>query len=197
MSDLEAFLHNTDIRIPHLVRIAIAHYQFETIHPFLDGNGRVGRLLITLYLVGNGVLDKPLLYLSDFFERHKALYYDNLTNVRTKNDLGQWLKFFLAGVIETAAAAAETLQKIMALKASIDDGKLLALGKRSRQGAVLLAGLFSTPVVTGNDVMSLTGLSAKAANDLLKAFVAEGMLKESTGRQRNRTYVFDDYLKLF
>jgi len=119
LSDFEKFLNNKDVKVPHLVRIAIAHYQFETIHPFLDGNGRIGRLLITLYLVANGILEKPLLYLSDFFEKNKTLYYDNLTFVRTKNNLVQWIKFFLTGVVTTADNAVETLQKIIRLKEDI------------------------------------------------------------------------------
>ena len=176
LSDFESFLHNSDIRIPHLVRIAIAHYQFETIHPFLDGNGRIGRLLITLYLVSSGILDKPLLYLSEFFERYKTLYYDNLTLVRTKNDLGQWIKYFLTGVIQTAENAAATLKKIIDLKATIEKEKIMLLGKRSKQGVDLLHHLFRKPVVTIKDVQSMTGLSPKAANDLAQAFVEKRLL---------------------
>ena len=111
MGDLENFLHNPNIDVPRLVRIAIAHYQFETIHPFLDGNGRIGRLLITLYLVSEGLLSKPTLYLSDHLERHKTLYYDNLMLVRTRNDIGQWVKFMLAAVMETSDKGIETFRE--------------------------------------------------------------------------------------
>ncbi len=197
LADLEAFLHNTEIKIPHLIRIAVAHYQFETIHPFLDGNGRIGRLLITLYLVSTGVLEKPLLYLSEFFEKNKTLYYDNLELVRTKNDLGQWLKFFLTGVIQTAENGVNTLHKITELKATIEREKILSMGKRAKQGSVLLHALFSKPVVTTKDVQNITGLSFPAANDLVQAFLTAGILKRTTGYQRNRVFSFDEYLKLF
>lgn len=197
LADLESFLHNTDIKIPHLIRIAIAHYQFETIHPFLDGNGRIGRLLITLYLVSAGILEKPLLYLSEFFEKNKTLYYDNLELVRTKNDIGQWLKFFLTGVIQTAENGEATLHKITVLKATIEREKILAMGKRTKQGSVLLYALFSKPVVTIKDVQNITSLSPKAANDLVQVFLTAGILKETTGYQRNRVFSFEDYLRLF
>lgn len=190
LSDLEFFLHNSEIKIPHLVKIAIVHYQFETIHPFLDGNGRIGRLLITLYLVSSGILDKPLLYLSEFFERHKTLYYDNLTIVRTKKDLNQWIRFFLTGIVQTAENAVTTLKKITDLKASIEKERILLMGKRSKQGVEFLHQLFKKPVVTIKDVQSLTSLSPKVANDLIKAFVEHRILVETTGYQRNRVFVF-------
>lgn len=197
LADLESFLHNTDIKIPHLIRIAIAHYQFETIHPFLDGNGRIGRLLITLYLVSAGILEKPLLYLSEFFEKNKTLYYDNLELVRTKNDIRQWLKFFLTGIIQTAENGEATLHKITDLKATIEREKILTMGKRTKQGSVLLHALFSKPVVTTKDVQTITSLSPKAANDLVQAFLAAGILNETTGYQRNRVFSFEAYLRLF
>ena len=128
------YFNNENIGVPHLVKIAIAHYQFETIHPFLEGNGRIGRLLITLYLVSNKILDEPLLYLSDFFEKNKGLYYDNLTFVRTKNDLAQWIKFFLTGVIATAENGVATLRKIVELKERIEKEKILNMGKRAQRG---------------------------------------------------------------
>ena len=197
MSDLEIFLQNGEIEVPHLTKIAIAHYQFETIHPFLDGNGRIGRLLITLYLVSNNVLDKPLLYLSEFFDRHKSQYFDNLTFVRTKNDLAQWLKFFLVGIIDTAENAVTTLKKIADLKFSIEVQKLQLMGKRFKSGIVLLNQLFRDPIVTIKEAQANTGLSNKAANELVKAFVEHGILTEITGYSRNRVFAFETYIGLF
>lgn len=197
LSDLELFLNNADIKIPHLIRIAIAHYQFETIHPFLDGNGRIGRLLITLYLVANSILDTPLLYLSDFFEKNKTLYYDNLTLVRTKNDLAQWLKFFLVGVIETAENSVSTLDSIISLKTEIEQNKILLMGKRTQTAMQFFHSLFKQPIVSIAHVQKTTGLSPKAANDLVSIFVESNILKETSGYQRNRVFAFDDYVKLF
>jgi Fic family protein len=197
LSDFEKFLHNNEIKTPHLIKIAIAHYQFETIHPFLDGNGRIGRLLITLYLVANEVLEKPLLYLSDFFEKNRMLYYDNLMKVRLQNDLGQWLKFFLTGIIQTSTNALNTLKQVTELKANIEREKILNMGKRSKTATELLHYLFKKPVVNVKEIQKKTGLSAKAANDLIKVFLNEGILREITGFQRNRIFVFDEYMNLF
>ncbi len=197
LSDLEFFLNNTDIRLPHLIKIAIAHYQFETMHPFLDGNGRIGRLLISLYLVYSGILQKPLLYLSDFFEKNKTLYYDNLTFVRTKNNLAQWIKYFLEGVSRTAKNSSQTLKNIIDLKTDLERNKLITLGKRTKKAVDFLYFLFRKPVVTGAEVQRATNLSAKAANGLIDAFIELGILKERTGYTRNRIFVFDTYVKLF
>jgi len=197
LSDFETFLNNTNLQIPHLIRIAIAHYQFETIHPFLDGNGRIGRLLITLYLVSTGILDKPLLYLSEFFEEHRDLYYENLTLVRTKNDLNQWIRFFLTGVVETATRSSETLQKIIVLKSVIEKERIMLMGKRSKQALALFHKLFSKPVLNIRDVQGFTGLSPKAANDLVQIFVEKKILKETTGYQRNRVFIFAEYMEMF
>ncbi|MCC7575186.1 Fic family protein [Candidatus Woesearchaeota archaeon] len=197
MGDLENFLHNTHIHIPALIKIGIAHYQFETIHPFLDGNGRIGRLLITLFLVDQKILTKPLLYLSAFFEKNKGLYYDNLTIVRTKNDMKQWLKYFLTGVAETAENATQTLSKVIELKANLDYRIHQQFGRRTDKAASLLYYLFKKPVVNTNQVKELTKTTFKTANDLVMDFVKAGILKEVTGYNRNRIFVFDEYLKLF
>ncbi|MEJ2637668.1 MAG: Fic family protein [Calditrichia bacterium] len=197
LTDFVLFLNNAKIKIPHLVRIAIAHYQFETIHPFLDGNGRIGRLLITLYLVSNHVLEEPLLYLSDFFEKNRTLYYDNLTAVRTKNDLNKWIKFFLTGIIQTADNAVSTLKNIIKMKESIEKESIMKMGKRSHRGMALFHYLFKKPVVSVKSVQTATGLSPKAANDLVQAFIKEKILVETTGYQRNRIFIFEEYLKMF
>jgi len=197
LTDFELFLHNSDIKVPHLIKIAIAHYQFETIHPFLDGNGRIGRLIITLYLVANGILEKPLLYLSDYFDRNKSLYYDNLTAVRSENDLIQWIKFFLTGIAETAENSVSTLKQIIELQGFLETECLPKMGRRSRKGLELLNELFKKPVITIKEAQAITGLSPKAANDLITVFVEQKILVETTGKQRNRIFVFEEYLKMF
>ena len=197
LSDLELFLNNTNINIPHLIRIAIAHYQFETIHPFLDGNGRIGRLLISLYLVHSKVLQRPLLYLSDFFEKNKTLYYDNLTFVRTKNDMSQWIKYFLEGVSQTAENSAQTLKKIIELKTDLEKNKLLSLGKRTKTANEFLYFLFHSPVITSTALQKEMKITAKTANSLIDAFIGLNILKERTGYSRNRIFVFDKYVELF
>ncbi|HMM12207.1 MAG TPA: Fic family protein [Bacteroidales bacterium] len=197
MGDLEKFLHNDTINVPALIKIGIAHYQFETIHPFLDGNGRIGRLLITLFLVDQKILQKPLLYLSSYFEKNKGLYYDNLTFVRTKNDMTQWLKYFLVGVAETAEAATQTLSAILGLKARLENNLAANYGKRAANAGILLNALFKKPVIRVNEAQQLLGVSYKAANDLVNELVLNGLLKEMTGQNRNRLFVFDEYLKLF
>ena len=197
MGDLEKFIHNDQIKVPDLIRIGIAHYQFETIHPFLDGNGRIGRLLITLSLVHYGLLDKPILYVSTFFEKDKTLYYDNLTRVRTKNDMLQWLKYFLVGLEESANDAIRTLTGILELKTRTEIKIQQNLGRRSSKGILLLQKLFEMPYMTANGVMKATGLSKKAANDLITEFQNQNILKEITSLSRNRIYSFHEYLDLF
>ncbi|WP_424192533.1 Fic family protein [Ampullimonas aquatilis] len=197
MGDLEKFLHNRDIQVPALVRIAIAHYQFETIHPFLDGNGRIGRLLITLYLVSEGLLEKPLLYLSSYFEKNKSLYYDNLMVVRNKSDMLQWLKYFLVGIEQTASLAVKTLSKILELKARIESNLPSYFGRRSISAQGLLNALFQHPAVTVEDVQTYCGLSYKAANDLVATMCRHEILQEITGQSRNRVFMFSAYLAVF
>lgn len=197
MGDLEKFLHNDHIHIPALIRIAIAHYQFETIHPFLDGNGRVGRLLITLYLVSERILTRPTLYLSAFFDKHRQLYYDNLEGVRKSNGMLQWIIFFLVGVTETATEGIMTFRRILALQKDIEEHRLISLGKRVPQGRKLLKHIFASPAVTATDVGKALGVTPATANGLIADFVQQGILREVTGGKRNRLFVFREYLDLF
>jgi len=197
LSDFDHFINNSALNIPHLIKIAIAHYQFETIHPFLDGNGRIGRLLITLYFVANGIMEKPLLYLSEFFEKNKTLYYDNLTFVRTKNDLAQWIKYFLTGIISTSEKTVNSLNKIVVLKNEIETKDIVTLGSRSKQGFNLIKHLFTNPIVSIKDVQKITTLSPRAANNLVNAFVEKDILVEITGNKRNRVFAFNKYISLF
>jgi Fic family protein len=196
MSDLEKFMHNDELQIPELIKIAILHYQFETIHPFLDGNGRIGRLLITLYLVQKEILKKPILYLSDFLERNRQLYYDNLIRVREKNDLQQWIKFFLVGIVETAKNSIDTFEKILLLKSDVEN---LALSKGSRAGAIqmVLEHLYKKPVITASIVSSITKQSLATSYSIVSDMEELGILKENTGGKRNRSYIFINYINLY
>lgn len=196
MSDLEKFLHNEDVFVPHLIKIAIAHYQFETIHPFLDGNGRIGRLLITLYLVSNGLLKKPSLYLSDFIEKHKSVYYEALTIVREQNNLTHWIKFFLEAMIETAKSGTRTFQDILALKQEMDV-LLPQFGKKAHNASKLLEYLYQKPIISVAEIINPLTMSKPTANNLVKEFEQRGILKEVTGFQRNKLFVFDKYLAIY
>ncbi len=196
LGDLEAFWHNESIQVPHLVRCALSHYQFETIHPFLDGNGRIGRLLITLYLVSHGLLSKPSLYLSDHFERHRGAYYDALTRVRTSNDIGHWIRFFLQAVVETAENGKRTFQRILALRQEVD-ALVVTLGRRAEKAHGLVLRLYQEPVINVNQAAEWLDIKYYAANQLIGALVDLEILQEVTGWQRNRLFVFRRYLDVF
>jgi len=197
MSDLEQFLQNKSIFVPDLVKIAIAHYQFETIHPFCDGNGRIGRLLITLYLVNERILCKPTLYLSDFFAKNKVLYYDNLTMVRHNNNLTQWLRFFMEGIIRTAESSIDTFKKIITMKDEIERDKITKLGKKTKTARQFLLYLFEQPVVETEDVIKKLHINKSTALRLIDDFVELEILKETTGFKRNRIFMFKEYIRLF
>lgn len=196
MSDIEKFIHNEELHMPELLKIAIIHYQFETVHPFLDGNGRVGRLLITLYLVNKGILGKPILYLSDFLERNRKLYYDNLMLVRDKHDINQWFKFFLVGIIETSKNGVSTFDSILQLQKQIDL-KLQDLRSRAANAQKVINSLYQRPVINAEKVSVITGISMPSSYKLIKLLEELEILKEITGGQRGRMYAFEKYIKLF
>ncbi|MBN8569664.1 MAG: Fic family protein [Ignavibacteria bacterium] len=197
MGDLENFLHNDKLEVPSLIKAAISHYQFETIHPFLDGNGRIGRLLITLFLVDKNLLHKPLLYLSKYFEKNRTLYYDKLMRVRLNNEMNEWIKYFLKGIEETSTDAVENLKKILSLKENIENEIFKKWDRRSGSGSKLLQYLFTQPVIRIKDVQVECGLTAKSAGGLVEKFTGSGFLKEITGNSRHKIYVFEPYLNLF
>ena len=198
MSDLEKFLHNAEAMVPPLIKIAIAHYQFETIHPFLDGNGRLGRLMISLYLASEKLLVKPALYLSDYFERNKTAYVDHMMAVRQGNHLRDWLVFFLHGVEETARGSAGVFRAILALKERIEREVLPRFSHRRQENAQqLMRNLYAQPVTDVKAVTALLSTTTNTAASLINDMVEQGVLVEMTGGRRNRLFLFHDYLELF
>jgi len=196
MGDIEKFLHNDEIYFPELLKIALVHYQFETIHPFLDGNGRVGRLMIPLYLVSRNILREPILYLSDFFENNRDLYYENLMLVREKNNITQWFKFFLVGIIETAKSGIRTFDNILQLQKH-NETIIQSFGSRSANAQKVINYLYQRPIINAEKVKKTTNLSMPSSYKLLELLESNKLIKEVTGGQRGRMYVFENYLRLF
>lgn len=194
MGELEKYMHKKE-KLPILVDCALIHYQFETIHPFLDGNGRLGRLLITYYLYWKGALTRPLLYLSYFFKKRRQEYYDRLSLVRENGDYEQWVSFFLKGVIEISDSAIDTSKRILELQTN--HRNLLWQKKISSTLAVgILEKLFYVPYVSVNDVAKDFSISFQAASTLVAQFERAGILKEITGRKRDKRYIYADYLNI-
>ncbi len=196
LSDMEAFWHNPDIQVPHLIRAAISHYQFETIHPFLDGNGRIGRLLIPLYLISNKLLEKPSLYLSAHLEKYRPEYYDALNRVRMSNDIGHWCRFFLQAMIDTATNGKCTFEKVLALRTELDS-KVFSLGRRAENAQKLIRHLYGNPAVTLTSIEKSLEINRNPARELIAGLQKMGVLEEITGFKRNRVFLFRRYLEIF
>lgn len=196
MSDIEMFIHNPKTLLPDLLKIAIIHYQFETIHPFNDGNGRTGRLLITLYLVSKGLLKQPVLYMSDYLERNRNSYYSSITKVRTENDITQWLCFFLQGIIETAEKGVNTFNSILELEKE-NESIIQLMGSRSANAMTVVKDLYIRPVIDAKRVSDLCGITMQSAYNLIDDLEARGILSEITHGKRNRLYAMKSYMELF
>ncbi len=196
LGDLEKFLHAPS-QLPALVQIGLAHAQFETIHPFLDGNGRIGRLLISFLLCQREILLKPVLYLSHFFKRHRAAYYERLQSVRDTGDWEAWLAFFLRGVAEVSAEATETSRRILALREEHRALVTAHLGRAAANAHRVLEHLFQKPILSVADVRNLTGTTYPAANNLVSRLAQRGIIQEITGHKRNRLFRYEPYIALF
>ncbi len=196
LSDLEKFVH-AESDIPALIKIGLIHAQFETIHPFLDGNGRVGRLLIAFYLCQKEILLKPVLYLSHWFKLHRARYYELLQNIRHKGEWEEWIKFFLEGVASVSLEATETARKIVALRE--DHRRIITdrFGRSAGNGLKILEGLYTNPYINTSIVRQRLRISFPPAIDLLQRFVDANILTEITGRERYRMYQYFPYVRLF
>lgn len=196
LDNLEKFLHSSQ-PMPTLIKVGLAHAQFETIHPFLDGNGRTGRLLITFLLCEQNILQRPLLYISYYFKKYRTEYYNHLQTIRDSGDWESWLKFFLRGVYEVAQEAAATARKIVNLKEEHRQLVLNQMGRRSGKAITLLESLYFRPIFTVEDATEIAGLSYPNANTLIKDLSEIGLLQEITGQKRNRAFSYASYLDVF
>ena len=196
LSDFDKFMNREDDDLPVLIRLAMMHYQFETIQPFLDGNGRIGRIMIPLYLLSKKELAKPCFYISYYFEEHRQEYYEALQNVREKNDMVSWICFFLKASIETAQTAK---QKFRLAVDQVNRYKEYLMNKRTGADSLraVIRAMYSRPVASVNQLMELTGLSFATVNIAVKTLTADHILQELTGNRRNRIFVLTDYLKVF
>lgn len=197
LGDLEKFLNDDGQRLPVLIMIGLAHAQFETIHPFLDGNGRIGRLLISFLLYQREVLLKPVLYISYYFKRNRQEYYDRLQAVRDSGHWEEWIKFFLRGVWSASQEATETARKIVELRETHRTLITDEFGRVAGNGMKVLEHLYERPIINTQTIKTITGVSYPAANALLAKFTEHGILRESTGRNRNRLFRYEDYIGLF
>jgi Fic family protein len=196
LSNLESFLHDESL-MPALIKIGLAHAQFETIHPFLDGNGRVGRLLITFLLCEREILQRPVLYISYYFRRHRSDYYALLQNIRDTGDWESWLKFFLTAVAEVSVEATSTSRNIVALRERHRRVVERTFGRATSNGLRVLEALYSRPIISVNEIAAIAEVSYTAASGLMKRFVDNGILTETTGHARNRRFRYSQYVELF
>ena len=196
LSDFEKFINNEKIDTPDLIKIAILHYQFESIHPFLDGNGRIGRLLIPLYIQSKGMLEKPCLYISDYIERNKDIYYDMLTRVRTRNDMIGWIKFFLEAVIETSKTAKEKFRNVVEFTMEMDK-TIIELPIKTENAKKVIDLLYDEPVLTRNKMSEITGIKLTTINGIVNALLDKRIITETTGYSRNQIFAFEKYINLF
>ena len=196
LTDFEKFINNEEIDTPDLIKIAILHYQFESIHPFLDGNGRIGRLLIPLYIQSKGMLDKSCLYISDYIERNKDTYYDMLTRVRTHNDMIAWIKFFLEAVIETSKTAKEKFRNVVELTMEMDK-TIIDLPIKAENAKKVIDALYNEPIINRKKLMEITNIRPSTIKDTVNILLENNIIVETTGYSRNQVFAFQKYIDLF
>ena len=196
LTDFEKFINNEEIDTPDLIKIAILHYQFESIHPFLDGNGRIGRLLIPLYIQSKGMLDKSCLYISDYIERNKDTYYDMLTRVRTHNDMIDWIKFFLEAVIETSKTAKEKFRSVVELTMEMDK-IIVNLPVKSDNVKKVIDVLYNEPVINRKKLCDITKIKEGTIKNIINCLLENNIIVETTGYSRNQIFTFQKYTDLF